>query len=205
MASSVFAQTFQDVVKVNNANTKDELDEICKSVNQNYAFNNTPDEIENIIKQIIETAGLNNRSFKLKQCSNIDNAVAKIITQNAEDIRYIIYDGEWLESINNNTNNDWSGKFILAHEIGHHLAGHSLTTGGSKPPLELEADYFAGKALSNLGASLEETLAVTKKMNEFGTSTHPARAEAAERGWKSVKNKKTKKIYQFIKIKTGKS
>ena len=28
----------------------------------------------------------------------------------------------------------------VAHEIGHHLQGHTIQRGGSRPPIELEAD-----------------------------------------------------------------
>ena len=33
---------------------------------------------------------------------------------------------------------------LLAHEVGHHLNGHTIHRGGSTPELELEADEFAG-------------------------------------------------------------
>lgn len=59
---------------------------------------------------------------------------------------------------------------------------------------ELEADFFAGRTLSILGASLEETLSVTSILPERASSTHPARinrANKAKEGWNSTKNKNT--------------
>lgn len=190
ITSPILAQSFQDVVL---AEDEAELDEICKSVYSGSAFMDTPKEIENIVDQIVQTAGVSNGGFQLKQCSNIDNAIAKMLpNKNGDEIRYIIYDAEWLKSMVHETSNDWSGKFILAHEIGHHLNGHSLNNGTSNHKFELEADYFAGRALANLGATLDETLAVTNAMGANATSSHPARVDRtaqAEAGWKSISNK----------------
>jgi hypothetical protein len=119
------SQSFQDVVK---AETAEDLDDICANA---LGFTSTPVEIEKAIRDIVNTAGVNANKFKLKECSNIDNAIAKIITENGEKKRYIIYDGQWLKDLVDNTSNDWTGKFVLAHEIGHHLNAHSLDNKGS--------------------------------------------------------------------------
>ncbi|GHC55416.1 sel1 repeat family protein [Ulvibacter litoralis] len=203
----LIAQNFQDVVL---AEDEEEVDEICKSVYSGAAFMDTPKEVENIVNQIVQTAGVSNGGFQLKQCSNISNAIAKMLpNRNGDEIRYIIYDAEWLKSIVDDTSNDWSGQFVLAHEIGHHLNGHSLNNGTSNHKFELEADYFAGRALANLGATLEETLAVTNEMGTNATSSHPARADRAaqaEAGWKSISNKqltiqvKDKEVSEIAKI-----
>ncbi|MFC7358394.1 sel1 repeat family protein [Jejudonia soesokkakensis] len=182
----LIAQKFQDVVR---AETNVEVDEICQNA---LGFTSTPVEIDNAIRQIVSTAGVNADKFKLKECSNIDNAIAKIITENGKKVRYIIYDGEWLKGLVDNTSNDWTGKFVLAHEIGHHLNAHSLDNTGSTIEVELEADYFAGRALASLGAGEAETLAPLSTQPEFASSSHPARADriaAAKRGWSSVTNK----------------
>lgn len=42
------------------------------------------------------------------------------------------------------TVNDFSQWSIHAHEIGHHLSGHTLTSGGDRHQQELEADEFSG-------------------------------------------------------------
>ena len=89
--------------------------------------------------------------------------------------------------ISENTN-DWSNLFILAHEVGHHINGHSidiLLYGADvvdtpslekKRKQELEADEFAGFVLAKLGASLSElkevvNLIANDKDDTF--STHP--------------------------------
>ena len=182
------AQNYQSVEE---ATSEAEIEEICRSVS--VAFTSTPREIQKIVDQIVKTAGVANGGFELAQCSNIKNAVAKMVTNKKGDVvRYIIYDGDWLQSLVEETSNDWTGKFVLAHEIGHHLNGHSLNNGSSNHNYELEADYFAGRALANLGATLDETLAVTEEMATKATFSHPARvdrAAQAEAGWKSITNK----------------
>lgn len=184
----VYGQSFQDVVT---AESEEEVDEICKSLY--LGFTSTPKEIENVINEIVNTAGVSNGGFELAQCSNINNAIAKMLTdKDGNEVRYIIYDAEWLQSFNKETLNDWSGKFVLAHEIGHHLNGHSLNNGSSNHRFELEADYFAGRALANLGASLDETIAVTEALPVKATYSHPGRADRtkeAKAGWKSITNK----------------
>jgi TPR repeat protein len=183
-----YAQNYQSVEE---ATSEDEIEEICRSVS--VAFTSTPREIQKIVDQIVKTAGVANGGFELAQCSNIQNAVAKMVTNKKGDVvRYIIYDGAWLQSLVDETSNDWTGKFVLAHEIGHHLNGHSLNNGSSNHNYELEADYFAGRALANLGATLDETLAVTEEMNVKATFSHPARvdrAAQAKAGWQSITNK----------------
>ena len=76
---------------------------------------------------------------------------------------------------------------LIAHEVGHHLNGHTIQKGGSSPALELEADEFAGFVLYKLGATLDEAQEVMKYIaaNE-ASSTHPARGDrmlAVKKGW----------------------
>jgi hypothetical protein len=99
--------------------------------------------------------------------------------------RYIVYDRrrfQWDRKAPR-----WEDVAILAHEIGHHLNGHTLDDIGSRPPTELEADRFAGFAISRLGGSLENALAGFRALPKDGSRTHPPRAErlaAVEAGWR---------------------
>jgi Zn-dependent protease with chaperone function len=76
---------------------------------------------------------------------------------------------------------------LLAHEVGHHLNGHTLRRGGSKPALELEADEFAGYILGQLGATLQQSQNVMNYIaKDEASSTHPSRSSrmlAIEKGW----------------------
>ena len=88
--------------------------------------------------------------------------------------------------------NNWAPVSIMAHEAGHHLAGHTIQPGGSQPPIELEADKFSGFVLYKMGASRDDALkAINTLVPEAvpGDSTHPGRrqrAAAVGDGWDSA-------------------
>ena len=75
----------------------------------------------------------------------------------------------------------------MAHEVGHHLNGHTLVEGDARPELELEADTFSGHVLFRLGATLEEPkVAMERVASDTGSRTHPpksARLAAINSGW----------------------
>ncbi|WP_176526947.1 M48 family metalloprotease [Rhizobium subbaraonis] len=100
--------------------------------------------------------------------------------------RLIVYEENFMRSIADANSKNWTGLTILAHEIGHHLCGHTLDTIGSRPPRELEADHFAGFAVSRLGGSLEQAQVVFARLSQRGSITHPPRderLEAVKAGW----------------------
>ncbi|MCC9135000.1 M48 family metalloprotease [Pontibacter silvestris] len=137
-----------------------------------------------IVQEIINVVGLKAR-FELR-AADIDNAAA--VVYNGK--RYILYNERFLSEINNAVHTDWGGVSIIAHEIGHHLNGHTLARGGSNPADELEADEFSGFVLRKLGASLAEAQAAINLLSEEETSsTHPGRnyrLAAISKGWRSA-------------------
>lgn len=141
--------------------------------------------------RITEAAGLP-KNFTLV-AGNVANACATIVyNQSTKSYdRYIIYNQTFMQRLINQTN-DWAALSILAHEVGHHLSGHSLQSLGSRPDLELEADKFSGFILQKLGATLEQTqLAVNQLTQETYSKTHPpksARLAALANGWYSSYN-----------------
>jgi hypothetical protein len=68
-------------------------------------------EAENALDKILNTIGAS-KNFVLTPCSEINNAVAT----SYKGIRYILYDKEFMRSINSRTNN-WASLAILAHEV----------------------------------------------------------------------------------------
>jgi hypothetical protein len=135
----------------------------------------------NQINSILKYSGLSS-NFKIFG-ADIDNAIAIVINNQ----RYILYDPKLLSYTDQQSGDYWSSMSILAHEIGHHLSGHTITNKGSNPNDELEADKFSGFVLYKLGASLSQSLAA---MQTFGTTyettTHPAKSRrliAIEKGW----------------------
>lgn len=81
----------------------------------------------------------------------------------------------------------WGPISIMAHEIAHHLSGHTIVPGGSRPEIELEADKFSGYVLQKMGATLGDAQRMIMAVgNTHGTPTHPAkdrRADAIRQGW----------------------
>jgi hypothetical protein len=101
--------------------------------------------------------------------------------------RYILHNPSFIAAMDKAAGTPWASVAVLAHEIGHHLNGHTLDGKGSLPAIELEADEFSGFALRQMGASLSEAqLAMRIVANAKATRTHPARSDrllAIAIGW----------------------
>ncbi|AUD04733.1 M48 family metalloprotease [Spirosoma pollinicola] len=137
---------------------------------------------EKVVDRILKPIGLM-RNFNVIECSNTDNCFATVL----KGQRFIVYDGAFMAQIEEETETDWSAISIMAHEIGHHLQGHTIDGRGGQPIKEIEADKFSGFVLHQLGASLDDaTVAVRALGDEHATSTHPAkpaRIDAIRKGW----------------------
>lgn len=135
-----------------------------------------------IIREITDAVGLQPR-FELRATTQVDNAAAVVYGGK----RYLLYNPRFLAAVNRAGHTDWGGISILAHEMGHHLNGHTLRAGGSQPEDELEADEFSGFVLRRLGASLAQAQAAMAAVSpSTGSATHPGRAPrlaAINRGW----------------------
>ena len=107
-----------------------------------------------IVADIMDVVGLKS-NFEVRTSADIDNAAAIIY----EGKRYIIYNKDFVSVVNKLVDTEWAAVSILAHEIGHHLNGHTLVGGGSVPAEELESDEFSGFILRRMGASLAEAQA----------------------------------------------
>ena len=186
------------------------VSELCKILQtNNFASNRAADDA---LDKILSVTGMS-KNFTLYPCSDIENCAA--VTFNGD--RYILYDKEFMEVISNNTGS-WSNLSILAHEIGHHVNGHTLdlvvyAAGGRDAPTlakkreeELEADEYSGFVMQKLGASLEQAQSAVKLYASDGDdsySTHPNKAKRLyaikngfERAKKTEKTKvETKVIY----------
>ncbi|MDP6653123.1 MAG: hypothetical protein QGF90_13625 [Gammaproteobacteria bacterium] len=112
------------------------------------------------------------------QAANVDNAVAVV---NDTD-RYILYNQDFMLRIAA-VDRDWAALSILAHEVGHHLQGHTLLPGGSRPPIELEADQYSGFVLERMGASLDQAQAAMKSLPRMWA---PTPIPTAVHGWRRL-------------------
>lgn len=149
------------------------------------------------VEKILKPLGLP-RNFVIIACPDINNAVAYTPKDQA-NIRYIVYDNKFMESIDNETTT-WSSLSILAHEVGHHLCGHTLSKSSSleqQREKEIQADYFSGFIMYKLGASLEQSQSAVRlkcNNNDDTWSTHPKldkRLKAIEDGYKQSKSLQT--------------
>ncbi|GAB2864544.1 M48 family metalloprotease [Hymenobacter ruber] len=135
-----------------------------------------------VIREITDAVGLKAR-FQLRATREVDNAAAVVY----DGQRYLLYNPDFLNAVNRAGHTDWAGISILAHEMGHHLNGHTLRAGGSQPADELEADEFSGFVLRKLGASLAQAQAAMATVaDDEGSSTHPGRTPrltAISQGW----------------------
>ena len=137
--------------------------------------------MEKMLAEIIDVTGLSS-GFIIRQ-AEVKNMQASILKRK----RVILYNPEFVKWLFIATRDKWAAATLLAHEVGHHLNGHTIKFGGSRPHVELEADEFAGFVACRLGASLEQAQEVMRYVaSNEGSSTHPARKErmdAIARGW----------------------
>ncbi len=139
-----------------------------------YGFDSSR-EAQEVVENVLRQVGLSS-NFTIK-AANVSNAQAYV----SKGDRYILYSEQFMADIYHRTGDFWSQIAILAHEIGHHLNGHTLQTDGSRPVLELEADKFSGFVLYKLGANLRQAqAAVTTLADEQGSATHPPKAARLE-------------------------
>jgi hypothetical protein len=135
-----------------------------------------------IINEIVHVMGLES-GFKVKPSHKALNIEAVI----SHKKKYIIYNPSFMNWVSNATNDKWAAIALFAHEIGHHLNGHTSKRGGSSPQLELQADEFAGYVLRKMGATLGEAqLVMVYIATTSASKTHPGRADrmlAIQKGW----------------------
>ena len=137
---------------------------------------------EKVVQDIMSVIGLK-ANFELRGSSDVPTAAAVI----KKGKRFILYNPQFMNKIINYTGNNWAAVSIMAHEIGHHLSGHTLDSKSSQPSTELEADEFSGFVLQKMGASLSDAQAAMAAIASVkGSHTHPPKANrlsAIAAGW----------------------
>ena len=154
--------------------------ELCIQYQKSFSAFTNEKEADEALDKILNVIGAS-KNFTLVPCDDISNALA--VTFKGE--RFILYDGAFMKKLTQLTNN-WSSLFILAHEVGHHINGHTrdflLATVLDDQSLEdrrkeeLEADEFASFIVSKLGASysqIEQTVDLIASNESDLYSTHP--------------------------------
>ncbi len=119
----------------------------------------------------------------------VPNAAAVILLDdNRVPRRVIAFNPQFMQAAEAQVGGSrWGPISIMAHEIAHHLSGHTIVPGGSRPEIELEADKFSGFVLQKMGAPLADAQRMILAVGtNHGTPTHPAkaqRADAIRQGW----------------------
>jgi tetratricopeptide (TPR) repeat protein len=161
----------------------------------------TNNDAQLALDKIINVLGVSQR-FAIYQCNGIDNCQAVTI----RGVRYIFYDSNFMKEISNNAKSSWTNLSILAHEIGHHINGHTvdwIAAGtdqlgswnlSENRQRELEADEFSGYVLYKLGATLfeaQQAINMSSFNGDDSYSTHPNKSKrlaAIEKGFLNAKN-----------------
>ncbi|HEX2536543.1 MAG TPA: hypothetical protein VHK69_22525 [Chitinophagaceae bacterium] len=142
---------------------------------------NSAAEGRQMIQEIIDVLGLK-ANFEIMP-ANIENAAAVVYGGK----RYVLYNPTFINRLVQAAGNKWAAVSVLAHEVGHHLNGHTITRGGSSPDVELEADEFSGFVLRKMGASLKDAQAAMSLLaSQTASRTHPARYDrltSIAKGW----------------------
>lgn len=129
------------------------------------------------IKYLMQFTGLP-QNFKIYS-GNINSAIAT--HYNNEQL--IIYNKRLFASLDTTNNPYWITIFILAHEIGHHLA-YNISDTSNFANAELQADQFAGNLLYNMGAdSNQVVLALNSPLISNIKQNKLERINAVKKGW----------------------
>lgn len=144
-----------------------------------------------LVNRIMRFTGLP-QNFNVVEAP-VPNAAALILVDDSKTPRRIIaFNRSFLGMVGRATgNNPWAPISIMAHEIGHHLSGHTILPGGSQPPIELEADKFSGFVLYRMGAGLSDAQHAMSALvpADMRSRTHPGRAarlDAIAQGWREA-------------------
>lgn len=137
--------------------------------------------VPQIVSRIRDELGFTG-DFRILITRDEDNAYA----MSAGGERILGVDVDFLARLNRRVGTQWSAIQVIAHEIGHHIAGFD----GDNHSVELNADYWSGQALQRLGSSEEAaTAAIMTIGGEVDSSSHPnkrRRAAIIAKGWRDA-------------------
>lgn len=143
------------------------------------------EEAKTQVERVVRVSGLE-MNFEL-----IINPAIPAAAEIVNNRRVILFDPQFMAQVADRICPDWGATSILAHEVGHHLGGHTLRQSAEPWRDELEADDFSGFVMARLGATLAEaTSAAARILPQQATPTHPGRADriaAIVHGWQNAK------------------
>ena len=155
-----------------------------------YLFN--PDrKMRALIKEMASAAD-RPRNFSLFGAN-----VSKVVAARNSQERYLLYDQFTFSMLDKSTVSErWAALAMLAHQMGHHLSNHPLSSNETeRPESELEADRFSGFVLRKMGASLEDAQTALRVESETPISVlYPSkqlRLKAVGIGWREQRGNQT--------------
>jgi hypothetical protein len=157
----------------------DEVDSIRKSLDIELEVAEAREK--EIVDEIMRYAELPSNFLLFR--GDVSNALA--ISQQQK--RLIVYNKDMFTRIDRQSKVYWSSVFIMAHEIGHHLA-NNITADYSPIQAELEADAFAAGILYQMGADTAQTLSALQSSfisNAKDTKTHPSKTKRLQNALQS--------------------
>jgi hypothetical protein len=139
-----------------------------------------------VVKDILVACNGSNQVIEVRPADDIETVAAtSSFGPNA-----ILYNPKALAELRRLTEDEWAVVFLLAHEVMHHLVGHTTT---ATPPAnndraaELEVNELAGLVLRRLGASLEEAVgaaAAACALVKAAQADTDATVAAVRTGWR---------------------
>ncbi len=174
-ASFIYAQ--EEVLVKHSCNLYHEIS------NKTFTVYKASPEADQIVVDILKAIDLE-RNFVLKSAD-----CERVLATAEGRKRIILYNPEFIKSIDVDPKKKWIVYTAFAHAIGHHVNGHEFEADESKRRynMELEADKFAGGVLYILGATMDETKYSLQQLIRIAeTETHPYvmnRSHAIEAGW----------------------
>ena len=130
-------------------------------------------------REILSATGIPGVADRIQVRASAETANAE--AQVGEDgQRYIFYNSTFMRELGARTQQYWALVFVIAHEVGHHIAGH-LDFAGENHRVELEADRYAGFILGRMGANHDEAMTAVGAIGSgAATSTHPPRDQRVQ-------------------------
>ena len=125
--------------------------------------------------EVLEHSGIPSTNFEVRASDEVPTARAATCRGD----RYIYVNERWMNRIHNG-DWDWKGLSVLAHEIGHHVLGHVVTSEHSHKN-ELEADRYSGHLLYHLGASLDQSIELVSRLRRNRPILIPAGKKELQR------------------------
>lgn len=136
-------------------------------------------------RDILAVAGHRDVAIAINSSADVETAAA---VEGGESELLILYNPRFLATLVREADTGWATVFIIAHEMAHHLLGH---TTGSIPvdrgdAMELEADEIVGLVLGTCGASLEDVehvVNVSGRVADLAPQRIALMLTAVQRGW----------------------